>query len=89
MKKQFDPTNRGILFPNDKKESLKQPDFRGSINIEGIDYWLSGWSREDGSISLSRGDKKDRLPHSKPVQQKMPLRQPAQIDPNLNDEIPF
>ena len=35
-KADFDDTNRGVLFNNDyKEEGTNQPDFKGSINIEG------------------------------------------------------
>lgn len=42
---QFDNTNRGSLFKNEKKTEEKHPDLNGSINIEGTDYWISGWSK--------------------------------------------
>jgi hypothetical protein len=44
MTKKFDNSNRGALFNNraDKK-SDEDRDYAGTINIEGIDYWLSGW----------------------------------------------
>jgi hypothetical protein len=44
MTKKFDNHNRGALFNNraDKK-SDEDRDYAGTINIEGIDYWLSGW----------------------------------------------
>ena len=35
---QFDNTNRGSLFKNEKKTEEKHPDLNGSINIEGADY---------------------------------------------------
>ena len=41
----FDDTNRGALFENDRKEKDTQPDYRGSINVEGKDYWLSMWDK--------------------------------------------
>jgi hypothetical protein len=50
-KKAFDNTNRGTLGKNKKKDKSdpsheKKPDYSGKINIEGKDYWLSGWLRE-------------------------------------------
>jgi hypothetical protein len=41
--KQFDNTNRGLLAKNDRKQNENQPDYTGSININGVEYWLSGW----------------------------------------------
>ena len=40
---QFDNTNSGALFKNDKKETANHPDYRGTINVNGTDYWLSAW----------------------------------------------
>ena len=39
----YDNTNRGALFKNDDKQSDKHPDYKGSINIDGVEYWLSSW----------------------------------------------
>lgn len=58
----YDNTNRGILFENDRKRSDKHPDFRGSINVDGRDYWLSGWEKETKkgpALSLSVEPKQD------------------------------
>jgi len=43
---QYDNTGKGALWKNDKKMTDKHPDFKGSINIEGREYWLSGWKRD-------------------------------------------
>ena len=54
---EFDNTNRGAIFPNSKKENEKQPDRTGSIDIEGVEYWVSGWDKVSKSgnpfLSLS------------------------------------
>jgi hypothetical protein len=42
----FDNTNRGSIWKNDKKETEKHPDFTGSINVEGKEYWVSAWKRK-------------------------------------------
>lgn len=45
MSQQYDNTNSGALFVNDKGDNDKRPDRRGTINIEGVEYTLSGWLR--------------------------------------------
>lgn len=40
--KKYDDTNRGTLYKNENKKD-KQPDYRGKINIKGIDYRISAW----------------------------------------------
>ena len=47
--KQYDNTNGGALFPNDKKEKESQPDFRGNIDVEGKEYWIKGWKKTSKS----------------------------------------
>lgn len=57
-KQQYDNTNRGALFTNDKKKTDKHPDFTGSIDVAGRQYWLDGWKHagregKKGFISVS------------------------------------
>lgn len=56
MSQQYDNTNTGVLFINDRKEKDSHPTRKGSINIEGKEYWLSGWDKTTSrgeTISLS------------------------------------
>lgn len=43
MTEEFDNTNSGALFKNDRKETERHPDYRGEINVEGKDFWISSW----------------------------------------------
>ena len=45
----FDNTNRGSIWPNERKETEKHPDFTGSLNVEGVEYWVSAWRRKQGA----------------------------------------
>ena len=45
----YDDRNRGAIWKNEKKESDKHPDFTGSLNVDGHDYWVSAWKRKEGS----------------------------------------
>lgn len=61
---QYDNTNRGTLFTNDRKTTDKHPDLKGSINVEGKEFWVSGWfktGKSGGFTSLSLTPKEDRL----------------------------
>ena len=42
----YDNTNRGQIWGNKDKVKDTQPDYKGSINIDGREYWLSGWTRK-------------------------------------------
>jgi hypothetical protein len=51
----YDNKNRGAIFQNKKKrEGKDDPDRSGSINVEGVDYWINGWLKEkDGEKYMS------------------------------------
>ena len=42
----YDNTNRGTLGRNKRREKDTHPEFKGKCNIEGVEYWISGWVRE-------------------------------------------
>ena len=39
----YDKTNKGAFFKNDDKESDTHPDYKGSLNVGGVEYWIDGW----------------------------------------------
>ena len=53
----YDNTNRGMLTRNDKQGNESRPDYRGSINVAGVDYWISGWLREGREGTKLEGQK--------------------------------
>ena len=81
---EYDNTNRGTLYRNENKQEEKHPDYSGSINVGGKDYWLSGWikeSKKDGkkffSLSVKPKDSVKQKPKAK------------QEDDMPEDQIPF
>ena len=45
---EYDNTNRGVLFKNDKKTDDKHPDYKGSyMDVNGNDHWLNAWLAKD------------------------------------------
>ena len=89
---QYDNTNRGSIWGNDKKEKDTHPDFKGSINVEGVEYWLSGWKRKPDanpkapalSLSIQRKDSDSRNNSNDPFTDSP---QDAQVP--ADDDIPF
>lgn len=41
-----DNTNRGVLFKNDDKKTERQPDYTGSLNVGGKEFFLDAWIKE-------------------------------------------
>jgi hypothetical protein len=44
---EHDNTNRGAIWKNEKKERDTHPDFTGSLNVNGVEYWVSAWKRKE------------------------------------------
>ena len=38
--------NTGALFRNERKINDSDRDYSGEININGTEYWLSGWAKQ-------------------------------------------
>ena len=87
LKMEYDNTNRGVMFKNDRKEKETHPDLKGSINIDGKEFWLSGWSKVtskgDKMLSLSVTPKEQQA--AKPVAKSAP----KQAEPEFDDDMPF
>lgn len=86
----FDNTNRGAIWPNDKEGVETRPDFRGSVNIEGVEYWVSAWKRKEGAKAKSPSltfnvEKKEDKYQPKPEQQS---KDTGKWD-DFDDDIPF
>jgi len=77
--------NSGSLFKNDRKESEKHPDYKGSINVNGVDYWLSAWIKTStkGTKFMSLSVK------PKEQQQKAPQKQDQSGFDDMDDDLPF
>jgi len=80
---QYDNNLTGVLFMNDRKETEKHPDRKGTCEIEGVEYWVSGWDRQTkrgDTISLKFEPKKKAAAI---------VAVPPQNDADFNDDIPW
>lgn len=42
----YENDNTAVLYPNDKGNNPKRPDYRGSATFDGKEWKLSAWIRE-------------------------------------------
>ena len=87
----YDNTNRGAIWPNDRMRPDKQDaDFTGSINVDGVEYWLNGWRRkEDAKPGAPVMSFSIRKKDAAPVANKPP-QQPASAGKDFrDDDLPF
>ena len=57
---EFDNTNRGVLFRDEKRTNEKAPEYTGTINVDGVEKRLAAWIKESKTgkkfFSLSVSD---------------------------------
>jgi hypothetical protein len=81
----YDNNLRGVLFKNDRKEKDSHPDYKGSCEVEGVEFWISAWIKEGQKgkfMSLSFTPKEEAAPAPPPPRQQ-------QRRSNRDDDIPF
>ena len=44
-------TNKGRIWSNECKEKATHPDFKGSLNVKGEEFWISAWKQKGGANS--------------------------------------
>ena len=86
---EYNNENRFTLFKNNRKEKDTHPDYNGTINVDGVEYYLNAWLKEgkngkffSGSIKL-----KDEKPKTDRVAE-VKAQATKAVDP-FDDEIGF
>lgn len=88
----YDNSMRAAIWPNKDKKGDTHPDFKGQGEIDGVEYWISGWKRKEGdnpkSPSLKlRFEKKDDA-HKKGVDNSNAAIDDSAAD-DFDSDIPF
>lgn len=81
----YDNTNTGALFKAKERATEKHPEYTGTINIDGREYWLSGWVKESkaGQKYFSLAVKPKDAP-----KQERDTRAPKHFE-DMKQDIPF
>jgi hypothetical protein len=74
---------QGSLFKNTDKETEQQADYKGSIKIDGREYWLNSWLRE------SKGGKKYMSLSAQPKVERPAVTKIAPVSKIIDDDIGF
>lgn len=85
---QYDDTNSGMMSRNDNKTNENQPDFKGFVNVEGVEYWLSAWVKVAGEMAKNPGRKFFSISLT-PKQEQANASAPAPPSSDFEDDIPF
>jgi hypothetical protein len=82
---QYDNSNRFTLFRNKDRKTDSHPEFSGTLDVNGVEYWLSAWVKTSGKTGdkfFSGSIKPKDTARTEPRRQPPP---PIDID----DAIPF
>lgn len=60
----YDNTNSGAVFPNNNKQSDRSPDYKGTLDANGTEYWVSAWVKTSRNgidyLSISLTEKEEQ-----------------------------
>ena len=62
-----DNTNRISLWKNDSKENEKHADYKGTINVDGVEYFVDCWRKgptasKNAPVLSGKVKRKDKQP---------------------------
>ena len=86
----YDNTNRWTLNKNAEKEQDTHADYKGKINVDGVEYWLNGWIKDGPNGKFISGTIKPKEARRPPPERKSdPISTGRQRYHDLDDDIPL
>jgi len=90
MAKQYDNNMRGVAFYNSYKKNDSQPSYRGTLEIDGVEYKQSIWVKvgKDGKkfLTFSYEEANPDVPKASTKKATPTL---DEVKEELDDEVPF
>ena len=97
---QYDNTNSGAIFPAREKKSEKHPDMTGSLNVNGVEYYVSAWTKvsKQGNKFLSLSVNPKQQVAQQAIQQAKPaipgdrqvnVMESYNVPEDFEDDLPF
>ena len=77
----YDNTNSGALFKAKERATDKHPEYTGSINVDGREYWMAGW------VNASKSGQK-YISLKVTLKEEKRAEKPGSIE-DLEDDLPF
>jgi hypothetical protein len=97
---EYDNTNSGALFTNDRRTKPTHPNFKGSCTIktpdgELVEYWVSGWEKNGKkgpfvSLAFEQKEKEGKSSFLSGGTKEVEAAKPkTTIQEDLSDDLPF
>lgn len=90
--KKYDNNNEIAIWANDRKNKPTDPDFKGNATVDGKEFWVSAWKRDEGANERAPIMKAKLTAKEAPKDQATYTdSKPAEPDPvqTTNNAIPF
>jgi uncharacterized protein (DUF736 family) len=79
---EYDNSNSGVLFKNDRKDTERHPDYTGTwTDADGVEHWFSAWIKE------SKSGTKFMSVSARPKQEQVSREAPR--DHSIDQDVPF
>lgn len=87
----YDNTNRGAIWKNDDKQKDTHPDFKGNLNVNGVEFWVSAWKRKPDANPKSPALSFSIQPKDESHREGVEQARQAAPEPvkDFDDDIPF
>ena len=93
----YDNSNRGAIWKNDDKREDNHPDFKGSLNVNGVEFWVSAWKRKEGapakapalSFSVKPKEQQQSISQRATPKRPDPISSGRSLRDELSDDVPF
>jgi predicted ester cyclase len=89
---QYDRTNTFIFSKNERKTQETHPDWTGSLNVNGVEFFMDAWikTKKDGSGKFFAGKikRKDKQPGAAAFERDVE-KAFGEAGAKIDEEIPF
>jgi hypothetical protein len=81
--------NSGTLFKNDRREKDSHPHATGTALIDGVEYWISAWTKDGQKGRFQSLSFKRKEPKRAQREQRTSYDDRPRFERDDNGEIPF